>query len=75
MYIILSIISTCRKWKWSIIGKDEEPMNIDDMELVMHTRGGQGGTMVVVEGKKGDVDGGHVQDDTCVAMASPESST
>ena len=58
MYIILSIISTCRKWKWSIIGKGEAPMNIDDMELVMHTRGGQGRVMVVVEGKKSDIDVG-----------------
>jgi len=47
MNVILSIILTCRKWKWSIIGKDEAPTNIDDMELVMHTRGGQGRTMVV----------------------------
>jgi len=33
-------------------------MNIDDMELVMHTRGGQGRVMVVVEGKKSDIDVG-----------------
>jgi len=45
------------------------------MELVMHTRVGQGGMMVVVEGKKSDVDVAHVQDDMCVATACPESST